>query len=451
MILWKLGQAIKRRRATLKLTPEAREIRNLARFRKLAHFVRETSPWYRRVMEQNRIDPERCRPEDFPVLTSAMFRENFDDIVTDRAITMQGIENFTKDPAFSSKLYLDRYHVVMSSGSSGVPGIYVHTTDEVINGMSYGALHRRIKPRTRASFVGPVDTHDMGAAVMGLMGAWPQRLLFNSRDFNIAAPWNQIIAGLNEHQPKIVSAYKHYLMVLADEARAGRLRIRPDLLESGGEPLFPHEREILRSTFQCEIANSYGSSEVNLMGISLNDWEGIYLFEDDLMFELCPDSTCVTNLFNKAMPLIRYRFDDILVPIDVEHPHLPFRCVSETIGRAQELITFETGNGRTRQLRTVFFDEGVDLSGVKRIQFQKSDAETLVVRVAFVEEAELIRLSGARSSAEKLQQIAESIRRHLDDNELRSVKLDVVEASEERDEPDARIVRNGRKEKLVLR
>lgn len=451
MILWKLAQAIKRRRETLRLTPEARELRNLARFRQLVSFVKEKSPWYRRVIEQNRIDPASCRLEDFPVLTSAILRENFDEIVTDRAITMRGLDAFIRDFPSSKNLYLGRYHVVLSSGSSGIPGIYVHTTDEVINGMSYGALHRQIKPRTRTSFLGPVDTHDLGAAVMGLMGGWPQRLLFNARNFDIAAPWSQIIAGLNEHQPNIVSAYKHYLMVLADEARAGRLRIRPSLLESGGEPLFPQERQILRSTFQCEIANSYGSSEVNLMGVALNDWGAIYLFEDDLIFELGSASTCVTSLFNKTLPLIRYLFDDILVPVDVPHPRMPFRTVSEWIGRSQELITFETGDGDARKFRTIFFDDGVDLSGVKRIQFQKKDAQTLAVRVSLVEEAELKKSSGARSKTEKLEQLIVSVRRHLDDNELDCLKLEISEASEEGAEPETRIVRDGRKEKLVLR
>jgi phenylacetate-CoA ligase len=451
MILWKLAQAIKKRRHTLRLTPEERELRNLSRFRQLASFVRDKSPWYKRIMEQNHIDPARCRPEDFPVLTSAMLRENFDEIVTDRAITTGGLQEFIKSSPSSKSLYLGKYHVVLSSGSSGIPGMYVHTTNEVINGMSYGALHRRIKLRTRTSFIGPVDTHDMGAAVMGLMSNWPQRLLFNTRNFNIAMPWPQVIAGLNEHQPKVVSAYKHYLMVLADESRAGRLKIRPNLLESGGEPLFPHEREILRSTFQCEIANSYGSSEVNLMGVALNDWDGIYLFEDDLIFEIGSESTCVTNLFNRSMPLIRYKFDDILIPIDVPHPRMPFRSVSERIGRSQELISFETGEGDARQFRTIFFDEGVDLSGVKRIQFQKKDAGTLAVRVTFVEEAELKKLSGAESRTDKLEQLTVSIRRHLDDNQLNNVELEMSEATEGEAEPESRIVRNGRKEKLVLR
>ena len=450
MIFWKLARAIKRRRETLKLTPEAREMRNLGRFRELVTFSQKMSPWYCRIIEQNCIDHLNCRPEDFPVLTSSMVRENFDKIVTDRAINLQSVESFIKKSSSSKNLYLGRYHVVQSSGSSGVPGIYVHTTDEVINGMSYGSLHRKIKPRTPTTFLGRLDDHDMGNAVMGLMDDWPQRLLFNTRNFDIRGSWRSIIDGLNEHQPKIISAYKHYLMALAEEVRIERLKIKPFLLESGGEPLFPQEREILRSTFQCEIANSYGSSEVNLMGVALNDWEGIYLFEDDLMFEVGPDSTCVTNLYNRAMPLIRYRFDDILVPVDVANQRLPFRAVSERIGRSQEIITFETGGGDERKFRTVFLDDGVDFSGVKHVQYEKKDFETLEVRVTLVGSAELKKLSGISSNAEKLQQMRNSFRRHLDENDLTNVKLIVSDVGVDDDRPEARIVAGGKKEKLVL-
>jgi phenylacetate-CoA ligase len=378
-----------------------------------------------------------------------MFEENFDEIVTDRAITRSGVDNFMQQLRHPKDLYLGRYHIVQSSGSSGIPGVYVHSTPEVINGMSYGALHRQIKPRTRTTFLGLLDAHDMGTAVMGLMDSWPERMLFNTRNFDIRMPWIQIINGLNEHQPKIISAYKHYLMALAEEARAGRLRIQPTLLESGGEPLLLQEREILRSTFSCEVANSYGSSEVNLMGVALNDWEGMYLFEDDLIFELGSESTYVTNLFNKVMPLIRYRFDDILVPVNVHNPRMPFRCVSERIGRSQEMITFETGSGIELKFNTIFFED-VDFSGVRRVQFKKKDFETLEVFVALNEDHKEESANGAVLPKRKIEELQGSMRQYLDDNNLKNVKLEITLSSFEGAAAEDRIVKGGRKEKLVL-
>jgi len=444
MILLKLMQAVARRRSTLKLSREARERRNLERFRELAAFVQQSSPWYRQVMETHGIDPLTCVPADFPVLTTAMIREHFDDIVTDRSITLVGMKAFVEQFPSPKSLFLGRYHVVSSSGSTGLPAYYIHTTDELVNGMAYGIFHRRLKPRTRTSFIGILGEHKMSTAVMGLMDRWPENLLFNTCNFDVRAPWGQTIAGLNQHRPQVISAYKHVLIRLAEEARAGQLMIDPILLESGGEPLFRHEREFLRSTFKCEIANSYGSSEVNLMGVALNDWEGIYLFEDDLMFEVEDNFTCVTNLYNRVLPLIRYKFDDILSPLEVEKPRLPFRVVSETIGRSQELISFSTGDGDDRKFKIMIFED-VEFSGLRRVEFEKRGAATLAVGVEFIRSAGPDDEVGKSDRDTRRERLRLALRQHLDAHELQGVRLEVYSIELSNDAVD-----DGRKEKLVL-
>jgi phenylacetate-CoA ligase len=438
-------EAIARRRSTLKLSREARERRNLERFRKLVSFVQQSSPWYRQVIETQRIDARTCRPEDFPVLTTTMVRENFDDIVTDRSITRDGLKAFVERFPSPKDLFLGRYHVVLSSGSTGLPAYYLHTTDELVNGMSYGFFHRRLKPRTRTSFIGILGEHKMSTAVMSLMDRWPESLLFNACNFDVRAPWEKTIAGINEHRPQVISAYKHVLMRLAEDARARRLMIKPVLLESGGEPLFRHERAFLRSTFKCEVANSYGSSEVNLMGVALNDWGGIFLFEDDLMFELDEDFTCVTNLYNRALPLIRYRFDDILSPLEVDKLHLPFRVVSETISRSQELISFSTGDGSEKKFKIIVF-ENVDFSGVRRVEFVKRDAATLAVGVELIGSAG--QENGVRNSDQeiRLERLKHAMRQHLDAHELQGIQLEIYSVRSRNDFAD-----DGRKDKLVMK
>lgn len=442
MILFELMKAIKRRRATLLLSPEERTARNLERFQALAAYVKATSPWYARIIADHRIDVQRCRPEDFPVLTTAMVRENFDEIVTDRAITRAAMDKFVKEHPSPEDLFLGRYHVVHSSGSSGLPAYYIHTTDELVNGMSYAIFHRRLKPRTRTSFIGILGEHKMSTAVMGLMDKWPERLLFNTRNFDVRAPWAQTVAGLNEHRPAVISAYKHVLMNLAAEAQAGRLDFRPILLESGGEPLFRHERDILRSTFGCEVANSYASSEVNLMGVALNDWEGIYLFEDDLMFEFDENFTAVTNLYNKALPLIRYGFDDVLTPMTVENPRLPYPLVSETIGRAQELISFETGDGGARKFKILIFDD-VDFSGVRRTTFAKKDESTLEVGIELIADDNQLSPASATTVAERMARLDAAVRAHLAAHGLGAVNLHLFRIGAE-----GTAIDDGRKQKL---
>jgi phenylacetate-coenzyme A ligase PaaK-like adenylate-forming protein len=75
------------------------------------------------------------------------------------------------------------------------------------------------------------------------------------------------------------------------------------------------------------------------MGLTLQGDTGMYLLEDDLIFELQPDHICVTNLFNYTMPLIRYRLNDLLVP-DLDRCSFPFTKVKEVVGRYDEVLWF---------------------------------------------------------------------------------------------------------------
>jgi phenylacetate-coenzyme A ligase PaaK-like adenylate-forming protein len=82
------------------------------------------------------------------------------------------------------------------------------------------------------------------------------------------------------------------------------------------------------------------------MAITMPGTEGMHLLEDDLIFELHDDHTCVTNLFNDTMPLIRYRMDDVLVPDTGSRNPYPFTKVKEIVGRYEDALVFTNSSGR---------------------------------------------------------------------------------------------------------
>ena len=61
----------------------------------------------------------------------------------------------------------------------------------------------------------------------------------------------------------------------------------------------------------------------------------MYLFEDDLFFEFFDDQLIVTNIFNKTLPLIRYKMSDVLSPIVDKNNFYPFTKVSNFVGRQE--------------------------------------------------------------------------------------------------------------------
>ena len=118
-------------------------------------------------------------------------------------------------------------------------------------------------------------------------------------------------------------------------------------MASGGEPLLPDARALIERAFQTQVMNIYASTEHLYMGLTLPGSDGMHLMEDDLIFELHEDHTCVTNLFNDTMPLIRYRMSDVLLPD--ERPRkdsYPYTKVQGLVGRQENALIFINEKGQ---------------------------------------------------------------------------------------------------------
>jgi phenylacetate-CoA ligase len=157
----------------------------------------------------------------------------------------------------------------------------------------------------------------------------------------------EIIADLNKFQPHVLSGYAAVLKVLGEAQERGELNIKPQMVGNGGEPLMPEVKALLARAFNAPVSNAYATSELLYMGLTLPGSDGgMHLMEDELIFELHDDHTCVTNLFNAVMPLIRYRLDDVLVPDTESENKLPFTKIRGIVGRAEDALVFTNKHGK---------------------------------------------------------------------------------------------------------
>lgn len=63
---------------------------------------------------------------DLPVVRKRDLMSDFDSWVTDPRVTRSGVDDFISDPQRIGAPYLDSYFVCRSSGTTGVPGTFVH-------------------------------------------------------------------------------------------------------------------------------------------------------------------------------------------------------------------------------------------------------------------------------------------------------------------------------------
>ena len=89
----------------------------------LVTFARRTSPVYR---ARYRGLPDMVEdPALLPVVDKATLMGEFDDWVTDPAVTESAVQTFVDDPARIGQPFLDRYTVTTTSGTTGTSGLFL--------------------------------------------------------------------------------------------------------------------------------------------------------------------------------------------------------------------------------------------------------------------------------------------------------------------------------------
>lgn len=344
------------------------QIKNLqiAKFRKLVQFVSQKSPYYRDIIKKYRIDINNCKPEDFPVLTKADVIEHFDRIVTDPRITKEKISRFLEESKNSNDLFLNKYYVIHTSGSSGTIGYYIYTQKEIMIGLSPLLLIGALQFFQRFGYIAAAKGHFAGITMANMAKRFP--LFYRKVEtFDINLPFDTIIDGLNKLNPTTVGGYAFALKRLAEAQAEGKLHIRPRLLQSGGEPLSEKDKRYIETIFKVPVTNVYAASEHMVLGVGTDVFGGMYLMENNCIFEIKQRATYVTNVYNYTLPLIRYQMTDRLEKIeDITHT-LPFTKVAAIAGRNEHIPIFINDSGKEDFIHTSLIAE-IYVRHVKQFQ-----------------------------------------------------------------------------------
>jgi len=305
--------------------------------------------------------------QDLPVMHKRERMAHFEDWVADPALRLPQLLQFTADPANIARAFLGRYHVWVSSGTSGEPALFVQDARTMA---VYDALEslRRATPSLamgwpdlgmlgqRIAFVGATSGHFasvVSLARLAQVNPWLQGAL---RTFSFLQPLAELVAALNDWRPSLLSTYPSMAWVLAEERAAGRLRIAPREVWTGGETLTPALRRALAQRFGVAVRDTYGASECLEIASECRcgalhlhaDW--VILEPVDARLRPVPEgeagaAALLTNLANRVQPIVRYVLGDRV-------RYLPGACDCgsalpriEVQGRDDELLSLR-GRGR---------------------------------------------------------------------------------------------------------
>ena len=371
------------------------------RFDALVKFARIHSPIYRDAFCA--LPACELSPAELPVMTKRALMARFDEWVTDPEVKLAGVEAFLADRKHIGERYLDRYVVWKSSGTTGTPGVYVQDADALATFDALMAVHLEplrfatqyswelLAGGGRAALV--AATGDHFASIASWRRVCQSSPWIAARGFSIMDPLRQVVADLNEYQPVVLASYPTMLVLLAEEQKAARLKIRPLKLWSGGECLPPSTAVEIEQAFGCPVVNEYGASEC--MSIAFACGEGwLHVNSDWVLLEAVdsdyrptppgePSHTVLlTNLANRVQPVIRYDLGDSII-LKPE----PCTCGNllpaiQVEGRRDDVVSLRAPDGSIVRLLPLALTTVVEEAArMHRFQIVQTAADRLMLRL----------------------------------------------------------------------
>jgi phenylacetate-coenzyme A ligase PaaK-like adenylate-forming protein len=331
------------------------------KLRALVRVAKEHSPWHRERLAD--LEPDTLHEaelERIPVMTRDDLMSHWDDIVTDRRLSLAMVEDHLESLKTDAYL-LDHFHGLASGGSSGRRGVFVYDWEAWL--VSYLAFIRHGlrasmndpelsgQPLVVGSVAAEKPTHM--TSVMTQTFASP---MITSHSFPVTLPLDEIVAGLNAARPNVLIGYTSALALLAHEARAGRLRIAPRHLIPSSEPLLPEVRALLEETWSASVGNMWGTTEGGPTGDSCGQGPGMHLSDDLLIIEpvdargrpvppgVRSAKLYLTNLYNLTLPLLRMEVTDEITLLDEPCPcGSTHQSVADIQGRLDDSFVYAEG------------------------------------------------------------------------------------------------------------
>lgn len=348
-----------------RMNTEERGALRIQRLKELVRYAKENSPFLKQLY---RDVPDDFILTDLPTTDKKMLMANWNDWVCDRNLTLEQVNLFMEDKRNVGVMLNGKYLVFTTSGSTGVPLVAAcdKTTNNVMGGISARRSFARredlaafIKRGGKSIGVFADDGFYLGnTSIRSRLRSmpWKKRQLAVS---SALYPVPEIVRQLNEFQPAMLGGYPSNLELLINEAKAGRLKISPVLIMTGGEYLSDTLREKLSDTFHCYVQTSYSCTEGGTVACECR-CRHFHVNDDWLIVEpvdsegkpvpdgVLSDRIFLTNLYNYTQPFIRYEVTDRVI---MHHEPCPCGNPSpwlELEGRTDDVTTFTEGGRKIR-------------------------------------------------------------------------------------------------------
>jgi phenylacetate-coenzyme A ligase PaaK-like adenylate-forming protein len=314
----------------------------------LAH-AREHSPYYRETLDGDFAS--------LPTLSKATLMEQWDRIVCNPRLRLADVAAHAAGPRAAEPL-LGEFEIFSTSGASGLRGVFAYSASDWAVAMGStlrGMVRAGARPGDRVVGIGAPGGVHMSKRIYARF----QATRGDAPELSALTPVPEMVAALNAYRPDALVGYCSVGALLAAEQLAGRLDIAPRTVAFGSEPLTGEMRDRIEAAWGIDPCEYYVSTEQPVMAMSMPDHPRMLeLLEDLVVLEVVdadnrpvPPGTAgakvlVTNLENRALPLIRYELPDrVTLSPDPNPSGRPYLHLAAIDGRTADTLTFPGRDG----------------------------------------------------------------------------------------------------------
>ncbi|MEI6778650.1 MAG: hypothetical protein WCK70_17255 [Chloroflexales bacterium] len=325
--------------------PRIQEIQ-MRKLRGLLDHAARSVPFYRRRFADAGLRPKDIRtPADLarlPLLSKREIQDHLSDLLAKGSDRSQLIENHT-------------------GGSTGQPLTFYQDAPFVAWAQAdklrnYRMAGYRMGMRWAFLWGSDYDASDH----KGWRGHLTDRIIYNMVWINTfdltTSTLLKAARDLARFRPEMIVAYVSSATLLARLLRdQGGVDLRTRSIQTSAEVLTADDRALLAETFGCALFDRYGCREVGNIAHECDAHGGLHLLAENNLVELLDDADrpvppgqigriVVTNLNNRAMPLIRYEIGDLAVASETACScgrGLPL--LKTIMGRSADVITSPSG------------------------------------------------------------------------------------------------------------
>jgi phenylacetate-CoA ligase len=195
-------------------------------------------------------------------------------------------------------------------------------------------------------------------------------------------------------QPSCIYGYASSVALLGARAQARGIKLRLPQLRvvcTTGEPLYPHQRELIGTVFGAPVANEFGSRDIGFTAHETPAGQ-MLLMSESIILEVLDEfgdpvapgvlgEAVMTGLCSEAQPFIRYRTGDMVrMAKEPCGEGRGLHVIEEVIGRSTDFVVRADGT-IMHALAVIYVLRACEgISQFKFIQHSVRDVEVLVVR-----------------------------------------------------------------------